>query len=70
MNKTYNAIVYTSSKFRYEVIAKNSEQAEELAMEKCQEEECPDSIDDADVWLSDNQYTDQQELKDREEKSE
>ena len=52
----------------FEVEAENDEQAEEKATEML--EECQDGIslevDDAVVTLSDNQYTDQQELKDRE----
>ena len=35
-------------------------------MEECMDEECPDEITDATVVLADNQYTDQEELLDRE----
>lgn len=62
----YTAIVYTSSKYRYEIEAKSQEEADEKAQEQCQEEEAPDSIDDTDVYLSDCQYSDQEELSDRE----
>ena len=66
----FSVIVYHSSKVKYEIEAKDSDQAGEKAEEQCQEEHSPDNIDDIDVELSDNQYTDQQELLDRERDSE
>jgi hypothetical protein len=50
----------------YEIEAKDGEHAVEKAMEECMDEECPDEITDSEVELSDDQYTDQQELLDRE----
>ena len=64
----YKVRLWYRGQAMFEVEAENDEQAEEKATEML--EECQDGIslevDDAVVTLSDNQYTDQQELKDRE----
>jgi hypothetical protein len=62
----YEVIVHYSSKKKYEIEASDIETAEEKAIERCQEEEAPDNIDDTESYKSDNQYTDQQELQDEE----
>jgi hypothetical protein len=62
----FNTVVHTSSKYKYEIEAKDIEEAQEKAEERCVEENCPDVVDDVEAELSDNQYTDQQELQDRE----
>lgn len=51
----------------YEVEARDGESAGERAMERCQDEQYPDEITDIDIVVADCQYTDQQELLDREE---
>jgi len=63
----YDVIVYTSTKYKYEIEAENHEAAGEKAEELCQESECPDVINDVDVSQCDCQYTDHQEIADREE---
>lgn len=62
----YNCVVHTSARYKFDIEAKDQETAEEMAGEKVQEEHAPDNIDDVEVFLSDDQYTDQQELADRE----
>jgi hypothetical protein len=64
----WSTVVHTSSRYKYEIEADNSEDAEELASEKCLEENAPDSIDDVEVEIAMGQYTDQQELQDEEER--
>jgi len=63
----YDVKVYFHNTVRYEVEARDEEEAREKAMEMCQDEECPDEIVDTTVMLSDCQYTAHEELCDREE---
>jgi len=62
----YNVRLWWNNSKTYEIEAKDDESAEEKAVADCMDEDCPDEITDAVVTLSDNQYTDQQELLDRE----
>ena len=64
----YNVKLWFNNKKTYEIEAKDEETATEKAMEQCVDEDCPDEITDTEVELSGNQYTDQQELYDREER--
>jgi len=62
----YDIKVMFENTVRYEVEADDEDTACEKAIERCQEEECPDEIRDTVVMLSDCQYTDYEELRDRE----
>ena len=62
----YNIKLWWSNSKTYEIEAKEAEEALDKAHEECTEEECPDEIIDHTIKLSDDQYTDQQELLDRE----
>ena len=60
--------VWYHNHVQYEVEAKDGERAGERAMERCMDEECPDEITDIEIVVADDQYTDSQELYDREER--
>ena len=58
--------VWYNNHKQYEIEARDGETAGERAMERCQDEYTPDEITDIETHLADCQYTDQQELEDRE----
>ena len=62
----YKCKVYFSDRKIIEVEASCPERAEEKARDIVQDEYSPDLIDRVDVWESACQYSDQQELEDRE----
>jgi len=63
----YKVKLFYSGDKTFEIEAKDEETAIEKANEELLEADIsPDQVDDSEVWLSDCQYSDQQELKDRE----
>lgn len=68
----YNVRLYFQGDMGYEIEAKDPEEAEERAIERLQEDMPTARVDyevnDATVMKADDQYTDQQELFDREER--
>jgi len=67
----YNVKLYYSGDRSYDIEAKDEDQAQERALEKLSEDVFEvDNIDDTEIELSDNQYTDQQELQDEEDRYE
>jgi len=68
--KVYNVRLYFNGDIGYEIEAKDDEEAEDLAIDRMHQDMPTSRVDyevnDAVVTLSDDQYTDQQELEDRE----
>ena len=70
MSKVYKVVLEFKGHTAFEIEAKDEESAEYKAVDRLHEEMSVDFVEtvDAVVTLSDCQYTDQQELRDREER--